>query len=560
MKKYFVTKGDSYFCTDDNWKTSLKVKEINTNEYTREKNATTKKKVEFNHEFGYSNSKNIIKEFNKIEKKLITFGSATPSDFSDGYGKAFEVFAISVLHNLDYDTVISNYIVHGSFDGKIDSIYYNDVEKSAYIYQIKLGEFSDTAAAEFTFHNFSEFVRNRDVSIKDTSDLKSFMSKYKDYKHLKSCEHKFRFITSSRLQILSRQYEVITPNQIFDKYIQSLLVPLPKTSAILTIPLPLPQIAKVSDVEFFSYVRATILIDSINSMLEEYTTFKFSDLFIDNVRGKLMDSISIQETIRTSASKFSKFNNGISVTGNIKVNAGFAVITGPNIVNGQQTLYSLKNTKHSLNDVFVPVFFKGTSDIDEKRDIAFYNNTQRPIKQIDLLSINVNIRNLQKALFTPILSGATEKYYLDIHSQGMTSFRTNARKLFDKHELIKLSSFIKLYFTILTPSSLGLWKNTFSKQLSTVNISTTIFDKEESMRICKTISSYQLFLAQNDDANISSILRTGDLPVMYLMYMGKSINECLNILNLIIEKEAKAPKDVFRSRAIYSKLKPYIKK
>ena len=149
---------------------------------------------------------------------------------------------------------------------------------------------------------------------------------------------------------------------------------------------------------------------------------KIHKLFYDNVRGKLPANKTMEKTIKNEPSFFSLYNNGVSITGEVKYENGSVIsIKDPIIVNGQQTITNLIRTTESIDKIYVPVFIKNTSDLSKKRSIALYNNTQSPIKPLDLLSLNDGVRKIQKELIGKSLVQAEineNSYYLNIYSSG----------------------------------------------------------------------------------------------------------------------------------------------
>lgn len=109
------------------------------------------------------------------------------------------------------------------------------------------------------------------------------------------------------------------------------------------------------------------LIDSIRKTQGLDGGEKIHKLFYDNVRGKLPANKTMEKTIKNEPSFFSLYNNGVSITGEVKYENGSVIsIKDPIIVNGQQTITNLIRTTESIDKIYVPVFIKNTSDLSKK--------------------------------------------------------------------------------------------------------------------------------------------------------------------------------------------------
>lgn len=552
MKKFFLTRSEKYFITEDNWKTFELSNDVPNSGYKKETNSTKKKSIQFKYEFGVKNAKIFIDQFNKIEKILINTGRYRKIDFNDGYGAAFEVFTISALHNIPYEETIENFIVHGSNDAKIDGVYFDELNNECYVYQVKLG-FLNSENAQITVDNFQSYLSQGPLSSANSSDFNSFMDQYKYKSQLDSLD-KIRYVIISNpvVSVNAEYYSQYKPNQIFEKYIQNLLTPPKDHSIKLKINISRDKVSKISDTEFFTYIQAITLINSLKeaSRIDE----RFHFLFRDNVRGKLTKSKHILKTIQESPELFSKYNNGVSITGKVRFNGTYIYVTNPSIVNGQQTIYTLKD-EENLNDIFVPVFFKGTRDEIEKFNIAFYNNSQKAIKPVDLLSINKDLRKLQLQLLS-IPQNPNESYFLDIYSQGSTEYKKNAKKIIDKNRIINLSMFLKLYYSIDKPEDIGLWKNTFTKKLTEYMERGLYFDLEKAKLTCHVISRYNKYINSIEDKNERNTIKTGNLAYMYLLYKKENdIVKSRELFNRIIQNgNGKKPNDIFRAKNIINEI------
>ena len=558
MNKYFLTQGEKYFITKNKWIDFELINSLPSNEYIKETSATQKKKVEFQHNFGKTNSGLIIKEFAKIESLLIKKEYCNKTDFNDGYGKAFEVFTVAVLHNIPYEDVIEKYIVHGSDDGKIDAVYYDEHMKICRVFQMKLG-YLDSDKAQMTSDNFANYLKFNTALHPNSQDFIDFMDKFEFKNQIaQSKKIQYVFVSTNSVSVRGLSFVIHTPNFIFETFINSLLTPPADNSVLLRIAADDSNISRVSEDEFFTYLSANSLILGLMEAVKNDEK-KFNYLFRDNVRGKLTINKKIQETLKNEKDKFSKYNNGVSITGLVNHNGTFITVTNPSIVNGQQTIYSLKNAE-DLNNVVVPVFFRGIKSETDKQKIAHYNNSQRKIKSIDLLSININVRRLQQDLLK-LLDLKKNSYFLNIYNQGSTDYLKNARKLITKNKIIDLSSFLKLYYTLINPAEMGIWKNSFSTQLDKQMKTEITFELDKAEKVCESIATYNQQV-QGLEKDRRNLVKSGDLPFMYILIKTNNkidkANEAFD--NLVYNNKDKVIKDVFRTKNIYDEVKKVLQK
>ena len=169
MMKIIRYRGNKCFCSSDNWKTYevLTRRMIDAEE---EKDADIITKMKFRYELGDDRADLIISELNDI-REMFDMQSA------DGYGHPFEVFSISVLYNIDYNSAFKNYIVNGKNDGKIDAIYWRS--DLIYLYQIKL-DMVDASVKDKMKHNHNEFLDTGNLTSPNTEDLLEFYKRNKD--------------------------------------------------------------------------------------------------------------------------------------------------------------------------------------------------------------------------------------------------------------------------------------------------------------------------------------------------------------------------------------------
>ena len=111
----------------------------------------------------------------------------------------------------------------------------------------------------------------------------------------------------------------------------------------------------------------------------------------------------INEAVKNNPEKFELYNNGLSILGEIRLTATSIIIENPTIINGQQTLYNLMYAKEKgidISKIVIPVFIKTLSDSKERLNVARFNNFQKQVKDIDLLSIHSGLREIQEQLLT----------------------------------------------------------------------------------------------------------------------------------------------------------------
>lgn len=131
----------------------------------------------------------------------------------------------------------------------------------------------------------------------------------------------------------------------------------------------------------------TIKIDDIRSMINKYQ----DSLFRKNVRnflGKSRTNKKILETLENDADNFWYYNNGITILAdkaNIVMEKGYIRLENPQVVNGCQTVMSIKNFEGDLKgELMVRVI----ESIDHEfiNYLTLYQNSSNPVKNRDLKS------------------------------------------------------------------------------------------------------------------------------------------------------------------------------
>lgn len=503
VDKFIRDKSNLIHVSNDNWKTfeTIKKKSIDGIEETDRDIISI---VKLRYELGDVLAQIIVNEFNEIRSQFNL-------QHGDGYGHTFEIFALAVLYNINYNIVFNNYIIKGTNDGKIDAIYWKeDINK---IYQIKM-DYLDFSDVEIIEKNYYEFISTGKISDADAKDLLSFCNAHK--KNI-SREKNYEIITISSN---GNNKSHISSKQIYLKYFENYL--LNKTNNLnisLTIPRENGVAKMINDKTIYAYfvdaktfVEDLLACDNIGG-----NTKNLYKLFYDNVRGNLGINKAMEETIDKDPSNFVKYNNGVTITGFVKyTNTPCLIIDEPIINNGQQTIWNLINKYPNIENISLLVIVKNESDYKIKGKISKYTNTQRNIKPIDLLSLDSNIRKLQNQLFNLTIT-SDDPIFLEINTSGERHYNKLLKTMYTKENIVPLVDFCKLYFAVET-NKLGDWKSNVSKQLSNLLKQDITYDVEKSLMICKSIINYRKYLQTIKDKNIKNILRTADLAFMYIQY------------------------------------------
>lgn len=501
-----------FLVSDDNFKT---YREENSFEgYTLVSDQNKAAEVVLRYRYGEREAKVLIKEFEKINRLIF---SDSPVQ-KDGYGHAFEVFSIAVLYDLTYEQAFKNHIVGGPNDGKIDAIVPRNGEVR--VYQIKMNGTPDLADLDIAKKNYTEFAAHRRISAENAGDLQNFLLRHYDE------EYKDKPIRLCSVST-SRNGNNNTPSrEVFEKFFVMHL--LPQETSNVTLKIRIKQIRDEATgrmVDNLARTRQnTFLFANAEELLDDLVSQGIGSgsdkLFYGNVRGCLGKNEAMQKTIEHAPQKFELYNNGLSVIGEITQSATHIIIKNPIFINGQQTLVNLMIAKEegkNLEEVVLPVFVKEQADKNERLNIAKYNNTQRQVKGIDLLSLNANLREVQKFLLQRSIDGKFEGeiFFLKLISNGKRNSDVDVKLLFGKNQIIPLDVFVRTYWVCEKGTSLGKWKNNISSMLNAEIVDKEYhFDREKSVDICKIIKRYRDFL---DGAAEKDKYRVADVVFMYLL-------------------------------------------
>ena len=117
-------------------------------------------------------------------------------------------------------------------------------------------------------------------------------------------------------------------------------------------------------------------------------------LFLENPRQTLGDKAPTHKAILNTLSdgktrsRFWKLNNGITAVCTRLDAVGGSAYSVENfkIVNGRQTIYTLENSTHPADDVFLLVSIHEAVDDEERNQISEATNTQNPVRPADLVT------------------------------------------------------------------------------------------------------------------------------------------------------------------------------
>lgn len=541
MKKYIIYEPGEFLYSDDDWKTINYVKKSSPGDgYKEEPNQDKAFLVRLEYRFGKK-----IKNY--IKKELDTIGNVFLSKTGNkisGYGDAFEIFAISVLHDISVEKTIDKYIVIGPNDGGIDAVFYD--KNNCLIYQIKVGVLTDNYLKRME----DSIGRYVDETLKDdplSSDLQKFLEK----------------MDPQITEITNIEYKTISVNgkldsniytySVFTRFIENKIVCFSRNKRLkITVKDPSFKTAAVASKDkkiYFLFANADRLIEDLKKYFNN--NFTLDDICASNVRGSLGKNDDMEYTICNEPTSFCAYNNGISIVGDFKAprNDAFSInIERANVINGQQTIYNLyyqkEIEKRDISNITVPVFIKRTTNDEEERNIAKYNNSQKAITAVDLLSLDVNLRKVQRDLIQKQIG---KGFYLKLVSSGSKQFLKETVKIYGRDQIIKLSDFIKLYSVIKKPSKLGEWKNSYNKEIeATYKNGFDNCDVELAHKICKAICESKPIIKEN-----RSEYSIADLALQYLLFKG---NDVFLSKELILENTNKfkgngRPADVYKKNA-----------
>ncbi len=526
MEKFIRYKDHIILYSNDNWKTIESLKELSKSAI-EEKNPDITTKVKLRYLLGEKRGKIIIEELEKIRGQFNL-------QKNDGYGTAFEVFSIAVLHDIDYDLTMDNYIVNGNQDGKIDAIYWNNLEENI-LYQVKIDTLDpkEINIVDVMSNNYRSYVKTGKIQSPETDDLFRFCEKNKE--HLtKNKNMRIKIISNNDLDDEIN----IKPIEIFNLYFYNILIRR-QNNIELSLSIPLKQnVANiVGRKDIYAYfVDAKTFVEDLLKCEKIGNSENLYKFFYDNVRGKLGSNNSIQATIDDEPNNFVKYNNGVTITGEVEYLEGTVSIkvTNPVINNGQQTIWNIMNRYPNIENVSLLVIVKDGKNVDVKSKISKYTNSQRNIKPIDLLSLDEKLRCLQENIFKLTLDN--DALFLDINFSGARNYHSILKRMYSKYQVIALDDFCKLYFGV-SDLELGSWKNTISSQLNKIVDKSDEYDVEKALLVCRTISKVKEYIANINDKGKKNDLNSAELALMYIVYKYRvSLDRAVDVINHINNK------------------------
>ncbi|MCI8575890.1 MAG: hypothetical protein HFI09_05405 [Bacilli bacterium] len=523
MKKFIRHQNNVIFVSDNNFK-EFEILHKESIEAKEETNQDTIIKVKLRYDLkNEKKAKIIINELNKIRK-------AFNLEKKDGYGSAFEIFAISVLYNIDYQETYDNFIVTGNNDGKVDAIYWYG--KECILYQIKLGT-CDTEIKTIINKNHLEFLSENTITDNNTSDLLNFYQKHKNEIKEKN------FVIKTISQNLKSKNN-ITPMEIIEIFFENKIIN-QKNHLVLKLNVPKKTrsdesttflLAQSKNGVYAYFMSAEKLINELLNCSGIKSVENIHKFFSENVRGDLGPNKNMIDTIKNNPKNFVKYNNGITIMGNVdyKEDIGLLMITNPIINNGQQTLWNLIMTKESLKDIEVLVMIKNDSKPSVKDKIARFTNEQRQIKPVDLYSLDENLRNIQVDLYKD--KDFREEIFLNINSSGKKQYDKIIKEIYTSETIIQLDEFCRLYFST-EDNQVGRWKNNISKQIELVLNESPKFDIAKTKEVCRIIKTFKTELKKLGKEEKQD-LKAADLATMYIMFVyKKTFDEALRIIGNI---------------------------
>lgn len=566
MSKFIRFIERKYLISDDNWKTFSIEKKLNG--ATEESDLDITTEVLLRNELGEARAEIILTEFKKIQDLLVSRGATNV--YNQGYGSSFEIFSIAVIHRLDYTDVLDNYIINGSRDGGIDAIYYSGSE--VYVYQIKLA-FAPANIKTVMKNLHNEYVNTHNIIKSDIHDLLTF---YKN-NHDNIIRKNAHYITIAKNTSTKKDY---TPRMIYDKYFTNLLTLSLNNDLELLLEIPdsfifndCYNICGVKQITYAYFVNAKDFINNLKRCPGVNNDNSFEKYFCGNVRGHLVGDNSgttgMKKTIEKEPMNFVKYNNGITITGEVELQEGTGKIkvTNPIINNGQQTVKNLIRFADSIDisDVQLLIVVKNEHNDVIKGKIARYTNTQQLIKPIDLLSLESFIRDLQKELLDNTLNedGSLEGYFLDINTSGERGYEALVKKIIHPSRKISLTEFLRIYFSA-SDKDLSGWKNSISKKMEEIlNSTNKKINLDDAINICDTIRNFKAYLLTVPAGTERNDLRSADLAFLYLMYekrlTEKEAHKIINRINHLFhysldEKNRTKLIDIYKSSSIYERL------
>ena len=556
--KRISLRNNHFFVTYDNW-VNFEYHEGGCIIGIPEENRDIITEIKIRHLLGNKFGFFIINELKKIQEQ---FGFTS----NEGYGEAFEVFAMAtLLHNDDYIDVYDKNIVQGPMDGGIDAIKFD--EHNVILYQIKTDFAQDFSGIHEKMEiNYNKYLDNRENTIDELKDLNQFLKKNNSNVKLG--------LNLKTITICNNRGNDYTPLDIYNMYLKNNFLNKTNNMVIKLRADSASKVAKIGDTNqaFAFFINAKNFIDNLlSNKIINNNLNNLNKLFYDNVRGQLKENEEMINTILSDSKNFVLYNNGITITGDINYlsRTNEFVIKEPVISNGQQTLWNLVNHLESnqLNNINLLIYIKNTNHSSQiKNNISRFTNTQTNIKPIDLLSLNDYIRSIQE--YIACTKKEENRYFLDINTSGNRGYEKKLSEVFEKNNIIKLSDFCRLYYST-EDNNVGSWKNSISSMIKNKMGKMKEFDRDKSLQLCEIIANYNSYLNSIKDKEEKNIVSTAGLAMMYISYIyNKDIYEAKKVIDKLNDKyfyKIKDPKskpskliDIYKTDDITNKISSII--
>lgn len=190
------------------------------------------------------------------------------------------------------------------------------------------------------------------------------------------------------------------------------------------------------------YVSASSLI----KLAKEYK----DTLFLENPRQIIGHTAPTHKAILNTLSnnnmrkKFWKLNNGITaICTYLHATDDPAIYSIDNfkIVNGRQTTYTLEDTIHPIDDVFLSMIIHEAVDDSERNQISEATNTQNPIKPVDLVTNYPEMTNL-------VLQCKKDfcEFYFERQTHGFRSAKKSTQQRVTNRRIMEKNSTARSYY------------------------------------------------------------------------------------------------------------------
>ena len=184
-------------------------------------------------------------------------------------------------------------------------------------------------------------------------------------------------------------------------------------------------------------------------------------LFLENPRQSIGRTAPTHRAILNTLSKdstrkkFWKLNNGITA-----ICTSFGATADPStysvdnfkIVNGRQTTYTLEDTVHPIDDVFLQVTVHEAVDDGERNQISEATNTQNPIKPVDLVTNYPEMTEL-------VLQCRRDfpEFYFERQTNGFRSAKKSTQQRVTARRVMEKSATARAYYAYeISPAEAGM--------------------------------------------------------------------------------------------------------